>query len=137
MFPQPGGCCSVYAECVCIFVVLFCSSKFKERCYTPLKHCSGCVIQHELMKKVLVVSVFLEVTLKHYLCVVLPRGLSKLFLKISDGGDSDFPRQSTPLPDYSHRGASLDFRLVLLGFNPIVLMCHLLSGRLPKRRKVI
>lgn len=53
-----------------------------------------------LMEKVLVVLVFLEVTLKDYLHLVFPRGLSQQFLQISNDGDSDFPRQSTPVPDY-------------------------------------
>lgn len=84
------------------FVCVSCSGKFKKkRCYSPSKYCSGCVIRYMLMKKVLVVSVFLEVTLKDCLHIVFPRGLSKLFLKISNDGDSGFPRQSTPVPDYS------------------------------------
>lgn len=96
------------------------------------------MIRYVLMKKVSVVSVFLEVTLKDCLHIVFPRGLSKLFLKISNDGDSGFPRQSTPVPDYSDdEGALLDFRPVLLYFNPVILTFHLLSGRLPKRRKIL
>lgn len=93
---------SVYAEFVCLFF-FFClvPANLKKVCYSPLKYCSSCVIRYMLLKRVLVVSVFLEVTLKDYLHVLFPRGLSKLFLKISNDSDSDFPQRSTPVPDYS------------------------------------
>lgn len=83
------------------FFFLSCSGKFKKKMLQSIKIMQCCVITYKLMKNVLVVSVFLEVTLKDYLHIEFPRGLSQLFLKISNDGDSGFPQQSTPVPDYS------------------------------------
>ena len=77
------------------------------------------MIRYRIKKRVLVVSVFLEVTLKAYLRVAFPRGLSKLFLKISSDEGSDFAQRSAPVPGCSDgEGAFLDFRQVSLYLTP-------------------
>lgn len=66
------------------------SSKFRQKCSSPSNPAVVvcCVISYVLMKDVLVGSVSLEVTLKDYPHAVFPRALPKLFLKISNAGDS-------------------------------------------------